>query len=428
MSKGVKRMREKRTPIPVGECVGRVMQYAKNRKQEIIALEEAHGRFLAEDLIADHDIPAFDRSPYDGFAVRSQDTKEASSLHPVELAVRGEIGAGSVFEHTVSAMQAVRIMTGAPIPKGCDAVAMLEVTKEYTKDNQPIVQIKRSFNGGDNISFQGEETTKGTVLASKGTYITPGVAALLATFGYDNVAVFQKPVVGLLATGSELVEVSDPVERGKIRNSNAHMLRAQIEKAGGEVNYFGIMPDDLSECYNAVKSALSEVDMLITTGGVSVGDYDYLPDVYKQLQAEVLFNKIAMRPGSVTTVARMEEKLLFGLSGNPTACYVGFELLARPVISTYAGKSTPHLRKEKALLGKDFLKPNPFMRFVSGRLSYREGQLIASPLSFTKSSAVSSLAHADTLIIFPGGTRGYKEGMLVDVLLLDDVRGSEWPW
>ncbi|MER2140671.1 MAG: molybdopterin molybdenumtransferase MoeA, partial [Priestia megaterium] len=158
-------MREKRTPIPVGECVGRVMQYAKNRKQEIIALEEAHGRFLAEDLIADHDIPAFDRSPYDGFAVRSQDTKEASSLHPVELAVRGEIGAGSVFEHTVNAMQAVRIMTGAPIPKGCDAVAMLEVTKEYTKDNQPIVQIKRSFNSGDNISFQGEETTKDTVLA-----------------------------------------------------------------------------------------------------------------------------------------------------------------------------------------------------------------------------------------------------------------------
>ncbi len=323
------------------------MQYAKNRKQEIIALEEAHGRFLAEDLIADHDIPAFDRSPYDGFAVRSQDTKEASSLHPVELAVRGEIGAGSVFEHTVSAMQAVRIMTGAPIPKGCDAVAMLEVTKEYTKDNQPIVQIKRSFNSGDNISFQGEETTKGTVLASKGTYITPGVAALLATFGYSNVAVFKKPVVGLLATGSELVEVSDPVERGKIRNSNAHMLRAQIEKAGGEVNYFGIMPDDLSQCYNAVKAALSEVDMLITTGGVSVGDYDYLPDVYKQLQAEVLFNKIAMRPGSVTTVARMEEKLLFGLSGNPTACYVGFELLARPVISTYAGKRTLIFGKKK---------------------------------------------------------------------------------
>ncbi|MFJ7754382.1 gephyrin-like molybdotransferase Glp [Peribacillus muralis] len=421
-------MVERRTPISIGECVRKVTQYAKNGKKETISLESASGRFLAEDLIADHNVPSFDRSPYDGFAIRSEDTRTATSHHPVSLKVAGEIGAGMVFDGQVGAFEAVRIMTGAQIPEGCNAVIMLELVNEFTEANQKFIEIKRSLNEGDNISFEGEDTTKGTVLAKRGTYINPGITALLATFGYSNVPVAKKPIVGVLATGSELLEVSEQLRPGKIRNSNAYMILSQIERAGGEFKYLGKLDDDFDSCFMAVKNALSEVDMLITTGGVSVGDYDYLPAIYDKLGAAVLFNKVAMRPGSVTTVAQMNGKLLFGLSGNPSACYVGFELFARPAIRIQLFNDRPHLKRETAWLGEDFTKPNPFTRLIRGSLSYDEGRLLASPSGFNKSGAVSSLATADAFIVLPGGTRGYQKGMAVDVLLLEDLQGSEWPW
>lgn len=421
-------MVSKRFPVSVEECVLKVMEYAKNGLKELIQLELAHGRFLAEDLIADHNIPWFNRSPYDGFAVRAEDTKIASSDHPISLKVVGEIGAGMVFNGQAGAFEAVRIMTGAGIPEGCDAVIMLELVKEYTKSNQKFIEIKRSLNKGHNISFEGEDAKKGTILVKKGTFINPGIIALLATFGYSKVPVVKKPVVGVLATGSELLEVSDSLTPGKIRNSNSYMIMAQIERAGGKVKYLGKLSDEFDSCFAAVKNALTKVDLLVTTGGVSVGDYDYLPAIYDKLGASVLFNKVAMRPGSVTTVAHLNGKLLFGLSGNPSACYVGCELFVRPVIRMYLFNDRPHLKREIAYLGEDFVKPNPFSRFIRGTLSYNKGKLIVSPSGFNKSGAVSSLASANAFIILPGGSRGYKKGMVVDVLLLEDVQGSEWPW
>lgn len=421
-------MIEKRTPIAFGKAVQKVMNYADRGKIESVSLENAYGRSLAEDLVADHDVPSFDRSPYDGFAIRSEDTVLTTRTSPASLEVIGEIGAGSVFQGMVGRNQAVRIMTGAQIPSGADAVVMLELTKEYTAAGKKLIEIKRTFKSGDNISFRGEDTRKGATLAAKGSFITPGVVALLATFGYQEVPVAKKPVVGVLATGSELLEVNELLQPGKIRNSNSYMILSQIERAGGEAIYFGKFSDDLDQCVHAVENALSQVDILITTGGVSVGDYDYLPAIYERLGAEVLFNKIAMRPGSVTTVAALHQKLLFGLSGNPSACFVGFELFVRPIIRYNNFHRFPHMRKEKAFLGQDFLKANPFTRFVRASLHFDEGRLIALPSGFDKSSAVSSLAEANSLIILPGGTRGYESGMMVDVLLLDDQKGCEWPW
>ncbi|WP_083465593.1 gephyrin-like molybdotransferase Glp [Thalassobacillus sp. C254] len=421
-------MVEKRKPIPVEDAVNKVMDLAKKGKKEMVPIEEAHGRYLAEDLIADHDVPSFDRSPYDGFAISAEDTKNASSDHPVTFEVVGEIGAGSLFEDKVKPFQAVRIMTGAQLPKDCDAVVMLELVKEHGEKDNPLIDIKRTFQKGDNISFQGEDTKKGTVLAEKGSYINPGVSALLATFGYKEVPVAAKPVVGVIATGSELLEVEEELVPGKIRNSNAYMVLAQIEKAGGEAEYFGKFEDDFEACLQVTKEALSKVDMLITTGGVSVGDYDYVPEIFKALGAEVLFNKIAMRPGSVTTVAHTDGKFIYGLSGNPSACYVGFELFVRPVLHTAFYRRAPHLRKTKAALGADFPKPNPFTRFIRAKIEYEENKLLVFPSGLDKSGVVTSLAAADALIVLPGGTRGYEQGMIVDVLLLEDFQGSEWPW
>lgn len=421
-------MLEKRQPIAVGEAVQRVMEFSFQGKKELVPLLQAHGRFLAEDVAADADVPAFDRSPYDGYAIRSIDSFKASSENPVTFKVAGEIGAGYVFDETVGCLEAVRIMTGAPIPKGCDAVVMLELTRTFEENNKMFMSIKRPFEAGTNISYKGEDVQKGAILLEKGQYINPGAIALLATFGYDQVPVFRKPIVGVIATGSELLEPGESLQPGKIRNSNAYMIMAQIERTGACVKYFGKFSDDLNVCIDVVKNALQEVDILITTGGVSVGDYDYLPAIYDAIDAKVLFNKVAMRPGSVTTVAARDGKVLFGLSGNPSACYVGFELFVRPIIRTAFGNKQPHLRREQAVLGVDFTKANPFTRFVRATVSYEHGQLVAVPSGFDKSSAVSSLVEANAFIVLPGGSRGYEKGMQIDVLLLEDLQGSEWPW
>ncbi|MFL6559931.1 MAG: molybdopterin-binding protein, partial [Bacillus sp. (in: firmicutes)] len=188
------------------------------------------------------------------------------------------------------------------------------------------------------------------------------------------------------------------------------------------------LPDEFDTCFEAVKNALNEVDLLITTGGVSVGDFDYLPAIYEKLGAEVFFNKVAMRPGSVTTVARYNGKILFGLSGNPSACYVGYELFTRPIIRRMLFSEKPHLRKEKALLEADFPKANPFTRFVRSFTYIEEGTLKAAPSGLDKSNIIMSLAGANSLMILPGGTRGFTKGSEVEVLLLEDQAGSEWPW
>ncbi|QWH42105.1 molybdopterin molybdotransferase MoeA [Bacillus mycoides] len=421
-------MLQKRISIPVAEAVTRVMEYARQGETEEVSLIESYGRILGEDVIADHDVPHFNRSPYDGFAIRAEDTKEASSSNPILFEVIGEIGAGFVFTEEVKAFQAVRIMTGAAIPVGCNAVVMLELTEAFEENEKTYMKLKRPFASGDNISFKGEDVKQNAILVKKGTVINPGVAALLATFGYSSVHVVRQPVIGIVTTGSELLEVHEQLKQGKIRNSNSYMIAAQVERAGGSVRYYGQFVDDLETCYNTVKKAMKEVDILITTGGVSVGDYDYLPAIYERLQANVLFNKIAMRPGSVTTVAELEGKLLFGLSGNPSACYVGCELYVRPVIGTYLHRKDPHVYRAEAILQKDFPKANPFTRFVRGKVELVDGQLQVTPVGLDKSSAISSLAEANAFIVLPGGTRGFEAGITVSVLLLESNLGSEWPW
>ncbi|MCK1994024.1 molybdopterin molybdotransferase MoeA [Peribacillus muralis] len=421
-------MVERRTPISIAEAVNKVMEYKRAGQVEWVPLEESQNRFLAQDITATNDVPHFNRSPYDGFALRAKDTVSGSIAYPLEFEVVEALAAGMVSTVPIQQNQAARIMTGAQMPAECDAVIMLELTKEFEKDGKKYISFKRSLEKGENVSFEGEDAKKGDVLVRKGTYINPGIIGLLATFGYAEVPVATKPVIGLFATGSELLDVNEPLQPGKIRNSNSHAISAQILRAGGEVRYYGKLKDELESSYVAISKALEEVDLLITTGGVSVGDFDLLPDVYQKLGADVLFNKVAMRPGSVTTVAVYGNKFLFGLSGNPSACYVGFELFARPIIRTMLFSQQPHLRKEKAQLADDFLKPNPFTRLLRTRLYYESGQLRVAPSGVDKSNITTSLAGANSLTVLPGGTRGFRTGDIVDILLLEDQEGSNSPW
>lgn len=403
------------------------MERPQQSVKEYVSIEECYHRTLAEDLVATADVPWFKRSPYDGYAIVASATEQASSDHPVYLEVMGTIGAGMTWDAELRPNQAVKIMTGAAIPDGATAVIMVELTKETEKNGKKYVQIKRKVSDGENIVQIGEDMKKGEVLAQRGTRINPGVMATLATFGYQKVPVAKKPEVAIIATGTELLETDEPLAKGKIRNSNAHMLRGQVLRAGGQVTYYRLVNDDFCNTFRAVCQALAEADLVITTGGVSVGDFDYIPQVYEKLGARLLFDKVAMRPGSVTSSACSDGKILFGLSGNPSACYVGFELYVRPYIRALLGRKNVYAKKIRAVLGKDFPKANPFTRFIRARLFHDGEVLQAVPVRTDKSNIVSSLIEANCLIMLPGGSSGFKKGSRVDVLMLEDEEGvPEW--
>ncbi|MFX3623717.1 MAG: gephyrin-like molybdotransferase Glp [Ectobacillus sp.] len=416
-----------RKPIPVAEAVKRVMEFARPIEEEYVPLAASVNRVLARDLHAPHPIPWFLRSPYDGYAICADSTAGAGEENPVWLEVLGTVAAGDIWNGELQQGQAVRIMTGGAIPNGADAVIMRELTKEEEHGGKTFVQIKRKIKSGENICQIGEDMQEGELLVEKGTFINAGVIALLATFGYEQVPVQRKPKVAVIATGSELLDTGEPLRPGKIRNSNAFMLQAQIMRSGAEPLMMGKVEDTFESTLNMVKAALEQADIVITTGGVSVGDFDYIPKVYEALGAQLLFNKIGMRPGSVTSAAVLGNKLLLGLSGNPSACYVGFELYARAVIRTMLGMKKPYLQRTQATLKTDILKANPFDRFVRSKLSFSEGRLYVEPSGKDKSNIVSSLADASCLMVLPGGTRGWQAGSSVDILLLEEQEGdAQW--
>lgn len=409
-------MVEQRKPIAVSEAVEKVMEQAQLLGTETVSLEESYNRILAEPIVAGHPVPPFDRSPYDGFAIISSASAGASSENRIRFNIVDHIGAGAVSEKKLSGFDAVRIMTGAPLPKNADAIVMFEQTVE----SNGSFTIRKPFKPLENVSLQGEDVQKGETVIESGSLIHPGTIALLATFGYAEVQVAKKPVVGILSTGTELLDVSEQLVPGKIRNSNGPMIAAQLARMGIASKTYGLSADDLDKSFDIVKKAAEETDCLITTGGVSVGDFDFLPAIYERMQAHVLFNKVAMRPGSVTTLAVAAGKYLFGLSGNPSACFTGFELFVRPALLKMMGAKKRFLPHTTAVLAEDFTKANPFTRFV--RAVY-DGQTI-KPAGFNKSNAVASIAKGNALIVLPGGTRGFKSGDTVDVLLLGVEEGS----
>lgn len=409
-----------RTPIHIHEAVDRVTKNVSVLDKETVALSDSHGRFIASDLVATMDVPIFTKSAMDGFAIRSEDSKEASGENRVAFTVVEEVPAGRSSDYKLKPFEAFRIMTGAEIPESADTVVMFEQTKET--DNG--FTIRREFKPDENIALQGEECKEGDVILTAGSLVNPGTVATLATFGISKVDVFKRPVVGILSTGSELLEVEDELERGKIRNSNTPMVAAQLERAGVEYKKYKLEKDEFESLYKKIKEILEESDAVITTGGVSVGDYDLLPDVYKKIGAEVLFNKVAMRPGSVTTVAKLGDKYLFGLSGNPSACYSGFELFVRPVMNLMTGSKRPFAPVIDATLAGDFTKPNPFTRFLRAELNFVDGEIEAKPAGFNKSNAVTSIAESNGVVILPGGTRGFKTGDKVKVMMTDVTSGA----
>ncbi|WP_232697986.1 molybdopterin molybdotransferase MoeA [Brevibacillus daliensis] len=414
--------RFKRTSITVTEAQKRVLQHAAllSLSVEEISLEHSLNRRLAETITAGHPVPSFQRAGMDGYAVCCETDVAASPNEPALFQIVGDIAAGMISDQTLKVGEAVRIMTGASVPEGADAVVMFEQTEEITKTQEMriLVKVKHSIRIGQNIAPVGEEIEEGQTLLKAGCIIQPGQMALLATFGYSKVQVYKRPKVGIFATGSELIPIDQPLSYGKIRNSNSYMIQAQVECAGATAYHYGIIPDDMAKTRKILAQALAEMDIVITTGGVSVGDYDIMADYFRMNQEQMLFNRISMRPGSPTSAAYLEQTLLFGLSGNPGACFVGFELLVGPVIRMMLGATKPVVQTITASLEQDYPKGSPHPRYERGKLAVTNGIVSVKAAGVNKSSYMLSIQDADCLILLPSGKTGVKQGDQVEVIPL----------
>jgi molybdopterin molybdotransferase len=408
-------MRFHRQTISVDEALNRLLAVVTTLPEEWIGIGEAYGRTFARELAATCDMPPFDRSALDGFAVRAADTAGATVENPVRLAVAETISAGQVPGLEVKPGTASRIMTGAMMPPGADAVIMFEQT-ERPGEVSATVGVKRALKSGENISRRGEEVRSGERIVRAGERINAGTLALLATFGYAAVQVVRKPRVGLLATGSELLDIDQPLVPGKIRNSNTVMLSAMIGEAGGIPVLFPRLPDDPAAAKQALAECMEQVDLVVTSGGVSVGDFDVITALSDEPDVELLFNRVAMRPGSPTTAVRYGNKLLCALSGNPAACFLGFELFVRPVLRRMTGQRQAGWRKVHTRLAQAYEKPCPFPRYLRGRLGERDAVLYAHLDLNEKSGNLSTLKESECFIIIPAGGKGKQAGDVVEVI------------
>ncbi|MDQ6423377.1 molybdopterin molybdotransferase MoeA [Paenibacillus sp. LHD-117] len=423
-----------RRAIQVEEAQRRVVAVAAERlvASELVPLAECGGRRLAESLSATSDWPPFARSGLDGYALRAVDTAGAAPGSPALLRVAAAVAAGELAAAALEPGTAARVMTGAAVPEGADAVVMLEQTAEASlAGGAAAVLVRAAALPGQNVAPRGEEFRLGSPLAAPGTLLKPGHAALLGTFGYADVPAYRRPRVAIFATGSELMPVEAPLAPGRIRDSNSAMVAWMAEQSGAEPQLRGTLPDQREAVEEALRRAARDADLIVTTGGVSVGDYDVIADILRKLETSpaghensgfesaLLFNKVAMRPGSPTSAALFEGKLLLSLSGNPGACFVGFELFVRPALLAMQGCGSPLPRCATAKLASPVRKGSPHVRFVRSRLSQGEdGSLNADPLAFSKSSMMASIADADCLAVIPSGSEGLDAGEWTSIILL----------
>lgn len=402
--------RFRRKAIQPEEAQQTILDHIRVLGAETVSLHEAWDRHLAEALIAPHPFPPFRRSGMDGYAVRTADLEHARLDGPAELAVLENLPGGTEPKHPIGPGQASRIMTGGMVPEGADAVVMLEMTSSGDREGRAYVEIGKFVSRGANISEIGSEIREGEKLLPAGQRIGAGESAVLASCGCARVAVSRRPRVAILSTGSELLEVDEPLAPAKIRNSNSPMLAALVREFGAEPILLGKVPDDAEAAGKLVRGTLAECDLLLTTGGVSVGDYDVMVDILAQPDVKLLFNKIAMRPGSPTSAALFGDKLVLALSGNPGACFVGFHLFAVPALRRMLGTERPLHPSFTACLGEDFPKVNAYRRYIRASAEIRDGQVWVTPTGDDKSSLMTTIVGADCLIEIPPLKEGLKRG------------------
>lgn len=404
--------------IPVSKAIKLIDRETQTLGSEKIVLSAAVGRTLAESIVADTDLPPFDRSMMDGYAVVASDTKDA----PATLKIAGESAAGRGWHKKVKRGEAVRIMTGAPVPQGADAVQKVELTDERSEAVTIFGPVKK----GQNIVRRAAEIKRGKRIFDKGEIITENMIATLASFGYAKVKVGQRPRVAILGTGSEIVDVAKRPGRDQIRNSNSAMLDVLCRKFGAETSILERVADDVDKLKAVIHSAVIQKpeakdrrpNVLIMTGGVSVGKYDHTKAALNELGAKIFFEKVCLKPGKPAVFAQLGKTLIFGLPGNPVSAAVTFHLFVRKAILKMQSAALTELKRGVGVLAIDAKAARDRDTFVPARLEADEfGQMIAIPLRSQGSSDFVGFARADSLIFIPKGNM-VKAEELAEVVFL----------
>ena len=399
--------------IPVADAVQIVTAQTQPLEPQRVYIADALGRILAEDIIADTDLPPFDRAQMDGYAVRAADVSNT----PARLRIAGESAAGSGWHHEMKAGEAVRIMTGAPVPVGADAVQQVELTREL--ENAEFVEILEPVETGRSIVRRASEIKAGETVLRAGDDINAAMIATLASFGYAQVKVGRRPRVAVMATGSELVNVDEKPGADQIRDSNNYTIAAYAALAGATVRRLPLAVDDTQELKKQIAEAAAQSDVLITSGGVSMGVYDFTKAALKELGAAIYFERVALRPGKPTVFARLGKTLVFGLPGNPVSVAVTFNLFARTALRVMQGAKQAGLIEEVAVLARDLKGSIERESYLPAVLRTDEkGTLLAEPLQWGGSSDFVSFARATALINVSAGVKMIEAGNCVTIVRL----------
>lgn len=378
---------------------------------QVVGLIEAVGRRTAQDLYSPIDQPPFARSPLDGYALRSEDSKGASPENSAELNVVDEILAGSYSPRRIGPKEAVRIMTGAPIPEGADAV----IRQEDTDYGEEMVHIFKQVNPYDNYCFQGEDYQAGACLVHKGERMNAANTALAASMGYDSVAVFREPRIAIIATGDELRMPGEDLEAGQIYTSNQFLLAGRLMELGIAQMTTRKAPDAPAKVAACIKELAENHDLIITSGGVSVGKKDIMHDVAENLGCRKLFWRIRFKPGTPAMAFMYDSTCVLCLSGNPFGAGAGMELLVRPALSYLTGDAGFLAKEESAVMSEDFPKPSKMRRFLRAVLT---GEEVRLSKGLASSGVLSTLKDCNCMIDIPAGSPGLKRGEEVCVRIL----------
>lgn len=401
--------------ITVSDALHTILSTVEAVGVEKVNILSALGRVLAEDIYARRTIPPTDNSAMDGYALIAEDTLGATREHPLLFDIIEDVPAGNMPRKIVGFAEATRIMTGAPIPEGVDAVVRVEDT-EFDGDR---VKIFAEASVGQNIRSMGEDVKEGELVLHRGTIIRPAETGMLAALGRSFIAVYQKPLVAILATGDELVDIDGELSPEKIISSNSYSGAAQVIESGGIPMQIGIAKDtkeDLTEKFNAAMRA----DIIVSSAGVSVGDYDFVKDVMEEIGVTIDFYQVAQRPGRPFTFGTAGRKLFFGLPGNPVSSMITFEQYVRPAILKMTGHTRIFRKTIKAILQENIKKKQGLRYFLRVRVNYEDGRFTAITTGEQGSGILKSMVQANGIMVLPEDSTSIKKGDEVIVQVIDN--------
>lgn len=403
--------------ITYTQAVDLIQHQLPKKQKQILPLHDALGYVLAKEVVSQVPLPPMDNSAMDGYVFRSRDTQCASSDIPVRLKIVGVIAAGNGKAITLGNKETYRIMTGAPIPKGADTV----LPKEFANFQGNYLEVVAPESKGKHIRYKGEEIRKGQFILKAGERIHSGTIALLASTGIQKVTVYSKPKITMLATGNELVKVGKKIKSGQIYDSNGLMIEAAAKENGFQFLESVTVQDQLKLIDKTFKRLLKESDVVLVSGGVSVGEFDFVKEVFEQNNVRQIFWKVDQKPGKPLYFGVKEKKLIFGLPGNPASAYMCFQVYVLPALMKWSGNSIEN-RKMKAVLSNSILIKGRKTHFLKARLTERSGVLSVEVIGKQGSHMVSSLHDSNVVAVLPSKLPPYKAGDKIDVIRLDCLR------